>query len=236
MSISRVVCSFLCICFIDYMIIHIIKNKDNSSRWFMLHFSVNCIVTILSSCGLVNFLQNPLMAMMSTETGETLFSAESKWPLTLVVCLHLYHCLKFNLSLQDVLHHFLFIPTLGIPGIIYDWGCFANYLTFFICGLPGGIDYFILSLHKQGIALQWNQKKICANLNMWLRLPGILLGIGVAFVIFKEKKYTVHPVPFLVQVTLMPINVIYYAKQSVINYTLHQIKKNTFCKTLRTND
>ena len=163
------------------------KNKDNSSRWFMLHFSVNFIVTILSSCGLVHFLQNPLFAMMTTENGETIFSAESKWPLTLVICLHFYHCLRFKLSYQDKLHHFLFIPTLGIPGLILDWGCFSNYLVFFICGLPGGIDYLLLSLQKQGKALKWNQKKICANLNMWVRLPGILLAIGVAFVIFKEK-------------------------------------------------
>jgi hypothetical protein len=109
--------------------------------------------------------------------------------------------------------------------MIFDWGCFSNYLVFFVCGIPGGIDYIILALQKNKKLLHWNQKRISANLNMWMRLPGILFSIGVAYVIFKENKYMVPKIALLFQLIFMPLNVIFYGKQSVINHTLHQVKE-----------
>ena len=54
--------------------------------------------------------------------------------------------LAFKLSGAEMFHHLLFIPTLGFPGQLFNWGATGNFQAFFISGLPGGIDYFLLSI------------------------------------------------------------------------------------------
>lgn len=197
-----------------------------TTRWFFLHAIVNFAIACIALNGVLQFFKDPLASMMPTDDDdEGVFAANSKWSLTLVVCLHLYHCSgQFKLTYHDIFHHLTFLPTLAIPGMVFDWGCFSNYLVFFVCGVPGGVDYFMLGLQKIGRLLDWNQKRICANLNMWMRLPGILFAIGVAYVILLEQKYTVPRIALLFQLIFMPFNVIFYGKQSVINYTLFQVK------------
>lgn len=221
----RMAYGILTISFIDIMLFVYNKHMNTTARWFLIHSFVNFIIAFISLPGVATFLQDPLSAMIPQNNTDDIFTPDSKWPITLVVCLHLYHCCgMFKLTTQDILHHTVFVPTLGIPGMIYEWGCLSNWLVFFICGIPGGIDYLILGLQKNEKMGGVNQKQICANLNMWIRLPGILFAIGIAYVIYKENKYEVPFLPFLIQVLFMPINVLYYAKQSVINYTLHEAK------------
>ena len=40
---------------------------------------------------------------------------------------------------------------------------------------PGGVDYFLLGLCKVGLCTSAAEKRYSANLNTWLRTPGILL-------------------------------------------------------------
>jgi len=175
--------------------------------------------------GMTRFLQFPLDAMIQHTNGEIIYSAESRWPLTMVVGLHIYHCCgRFTLNREDWFHHLVFLPTLGIPGMVFDWGCFGNWLVFFICGLPGGIDYMILALQKMNKCMTFNQKRISSNLNMWIRIPGILFGIGVAYVILMQGRYNVPIVFLAIQMIFLPFNVLYYAKQSTINYCIHQVR------------
>jgi len=158
------------------------------------------------------------------EYSEYFISATSKWSLTYAVALHIYHCCIFKLSIEDMFHHGIFLPTIGIPGMIYDWGCFGNWLVFFMCGLPGGVDYLLLGLHKLECCLNYNQKRICANINVWFRMPAVLFGVGVAYALFVRNTYTVPTLALLMQLIFLTFNVVYYTKQSVINYTLHSVK------------
>ena len=84
---------------------------------------------------------------------------------------HVYHMLAFKLSGPEYFHHLLFIPTLGFPGQLFDWGAMGNFQAFFISGLPGGIDYYLLSVGYDRL----EQKHISANLNIWCRMPGLLV-------------------------------------------------------------
>lgn len=89
------------------------------------------------------------------------------------VAVHTYHCLGFKLSQQDIFHHFLFVPTLGIGGgMLTSWGPIRNVLTFFISGLPGGVDYVMLVLLKNGMTDKLTCKRLSSKLNVWLRGPG----------------------------------------------------------------
>ena len=50
-----------------------------------------------------------------------------------------------------------------------------NLVGFFMCGLPGGIDYFMLALVKFGSMSPFTEKAWNTRLNVWLRSPGLLL-------------------------------------------------------------
>lgn len=198
---------------------------ETNLRWFIIHAMINVIIFILSIPGFVAFLNNPFEAFISDDKKDLLFSSTSKWPLTLTIWLHFYHILgKFKLSNEDWFHHLIFISTLALPGMIYDWGCFSNYFAVFVCGLPGAVDYFLLAMQKIGYLQSWNQKRISANLNVWMRMPGVIFGIGIGYLLFRKNMYFVPSWALTLQLFLMPLNAIYYSKQSVINYVLHTVK------------
>ena len=48
-----------------------------------------------------------------------------------------------------------------------NYGPIANTYFFFICGLPGMIDYFMLGLAKLGKLDIMEEKRINAFLNVW---------------------------------------------------------------------
>ena len=152
-------------------------------RWFLCHAAGNFVIACLSVNGLVQFLKDPLTALVFDDGDSTrVFAAHSKWPLGIANAIHLYHLIGgFSLNAHDWFHHILFLPTLGVTGLIFDWGCFSNWLAFFICGLPGGVDYTILACQRMNLLTTLDQKRICCNMNMWLRMPGILFAMGVCY-------------------------------------------------------
>ena len=45
-------------------------------------------------------------------------------------------------------------------------------MVFFICGLPGGVDYAMLSAVRYGFMDELTEKYINTHLNTWIRIPG----------------------------------------------------------------
>merc|ERR1719197_279148 len=125
-------------------------------------------------------------------SDTSLFGAASSWPLTIVN------------------------PAHGFPGQLLLWGSVEPSAATFISGLPGGISYFMLG-HLEAMV----EKRITANLNCWIRVPGILIH---SFIVYQAVLYSKHTLPFwclLLQVTLPFYNALYYCKQAVANYTVH---------------
>lgn len=211
---------------LDSMILFYDKYINNTARWFLLHAVVNFIISFLCIPGMQLFLQDPLSSLVREVDENCIYCGTSRWPLTFAVCLHIYHCIgKFKLKKEDIFHHVVFLPTLAVPGMVLDWGCFGNWLVFFVCGVPGGVDYTILGFQKLEMMKCLNQKRISANMNIWVRLPGIIFAIGIAYVLFVEERYRVPRIPLMIQLIFMPFNVLHYGKQSVINYTLFQVRQ-----------
>ena len=77
--------------------------------------------------------------------------------------------LAFKLSGPEYFHHLLFIPTLGFPGQLFDWGAVGNLQAFFISGLPGGLDYFFLSIGMQKLRQKQISVRETAGLRWCLR-------------------------------------------------------------------
>lgn len=203
-------------------------SSDATVRWFFLHAATNVAIAASALSGAAAFCNDPMQAFEDVDVGaaEYVFSATSKWPLTLCVAIHVYHVARFRLTTDDVFHHGLFLPTVCIPGMVYDWGCLCNWLVSFVCGVPGAVDYFVLAMQKEGRLGGWNQKRLSANLNVWVRLPGTLTGTVIAAVLYRQGVAKGVPTWALItQVVFLSFNVLYYTKQSVLNYALHSVRE-----------
>ena len=159
---------------------------------------------------------DPYNAMDSRVYSDTsLMGAASIWPLAMVNSVHIYHMLGgFMLTSADYFHHLLFVPLLGFPGQVLPWGAVEPAGAFFISGLPGGVSYLLLGLQKLGLLESIVEKRVTANLNTWVRTPGILF---TCFVIYQGMLYGRHTLPLwavLVQSVLPAFNALYYNKQA----------------------
>tara|TARA_A100001015_G_C14628036_1_gene570543 strand:+ start:454 stop:684 length:231 start_codon:yes stop_codon:yes gene_type:complete len=71
---------------ISYQFVKFVKKQSmyfsTTLRWFLVHFSVNILIGILSLPGMVQFLRDPYLAFDNDGKEEFLFSATSKWPFT----------------------------------------------------------------------------------------------------------------------------------------------------------
>jgi len=198
--------------------------KDISApRWFFLHSIANAAVVATAASAMRAVLTDPVHAMDGSKyTDTSLFGAASIWPLTIINSVHVYHmCGGFKLSGADYFHHLLFIPALGFPGQVYRWGPLANWEAFFISGFPGGVDYLLLGLTKIGVIDGMLEKRVNANLNTWLRAPGI---IAATVLLYQALLLGNHVVPLwavYVQLGLPAYNALYFNKQAVANYAVH---------------
>ena len=138
------------------------------------------------------------------------------WPLTIINAVHVYHMVGgFRLTGADYFHHLVFIPTLGFPGQIFRWGPLANWLAFFISGLPGGVDYLLLGLIKIGRVHHMLEKRVNANLNSWVRAPGILFATCLLYQALVYGHYIVPLWAIALQLVLPAYNVAHDAGASV---------------------
>ena len=154
------------------------------TRWFFVHSFANLFVVLSALHSLSIVLRDPVRcANGAIYTDRTFFGAASLWPLTIINSVHVYHMIGgFGLTSADYFHHLLFVPALGFPGQYYNWAALANWQAFFISGLPGGIDYFMLGLNKVGMLDHLVEKRVNANLNIWCRCPGILSSTVLAYI------------------------------------------------------
>jgi len=200
------------------------KDKEvRAARWFFTHAAANLVVVVTGARALGVMFTDPINAMDSRVYSDTsLFGAASAWPLTMINAVHLYHMIGgFTLSGADYFHHLLFIPALGIPGQTLLWGAVEPGGACFISGLPGGISYLMLGLLKLQRLDAMAEKRITANLNCWIRVPGILVSSFIVYQALLYGKHTLPLWPAVLHVVLPVYNALYYCKQAVANYTVH---------------
>ena len=92
----------------------------------------------------------------------------------LCAALHLYHIALYypKFRFDDWLHHLLMIGVALPVGCYVQAHTFMGFSLFFTTGLPGGIDYFLLFLVRNGYLNKYTEKDINAFLNVWIRSPG----------------------------------------------------------------
>lgn len=146
------------------------------ARWYWLHAFSNMVVVVYSWNDLVRTAQEPSQAL----------SGEYSWiPAYVIPAIHIYHLVAFPCTPADWVHHVLFAGVICPLGLfISQTGPVQNAVSFFICGLPGGLDYFMLAFVKCGWMSRMNEKFMNARINVWIRSPGLLFCVFVMWVSF----------------------------------------------------
>lgn len=197
-------------------------SAEPKQRWFVLHAAVNFTIALLALPSVAATAADPLASMLADDAAVL-----RRLPIFLANGLHLHHVLSFRLTPAELFHHLVFLPTLAFPGMLFDWGHMSACFCFFVCGLPGGLTYAALALNRRPGAEPYGEKRLTANLNVWLRCPGLLATTTVGYVVLVSRPDTVQ-VPLLavvLQLIFMPFNALYYAKQTVANATSHATRR-----------
>lgn len=211
-------------------------SRNTPGRWFHVHALANAITVIFAIPAMILWFKKPLDVGSAVKyptpdplagdwlEPEILFHPCNDWCLLMVVAVHVYHCIAFDLSAQDIFHHMMFIPTLGVyGGFGVKWGPIRNCLAFFMSGLPGGVDYFNLVLQKRGLVDKLTVKRISSKLNVWIRGPGC--GVLIPATIYaswtEQRLQNDQLIPSLILSMFASFNGLYYMDMAVKNYQMH---------------
>jgi hypothetical protein len=229
-KIYEILFSFFFIYIFDYSL-YLLKDRDKKRRWYFIHAVVNTYITIMSFHDFLFVLFNPLKSLDGSHISS---------PLMTTISLHFFHIFTSykSLTIVDWLHHIVSCIFVGLLGGFYVKGPLVNYYLFFLCGLPGGIDYYLLTLTKYNIIYRLTEKKINVELNMWIRLPGILFGCFTSYMCILYNNTLNYNIYLSILVIFLNMyNSIYFATLVVKNYGLHleKLTKKNLVKTIKKN-
>jgi hypothetical protein len=200
--------------------------QHGKRRWFMLHALGNGVVVVFSWHGTMASFGDPLHSMDSRvfQDSNALVGPTSKLPMSMITALHVYHIARFSVSHADQFHHCLFVPIIGLFGHVMAWGALRQFLAFFICGLPGAIDYVQLSCSTSEDARARQRRKFTTMmLNLCLRAPFLCFEACLHYVAFIHGTTTVHPLANATIAGLVMVNAMYYTYTSVRSYALASV-------------
>jgi hypothetical protein len=159
-------------------------------------------------------------------TTLTEFSSIQRTPvnfdaLQLVFALHVYHIAMYyeKFRIDDWLHHGLMIGVALPLGGIMPSGSLLGYSLFFTTGLPGGIDYGLLFLQRNGYVSKTFQKKVNSQLAVWIRSPGCIsmATFTIAQLTSQANPPSVYVAASIVEAVLNYWNGQYFMEQVVYN-------------------
>eukprot|EP01062_Namystynia_karyoxenos_P016293 TRINITY_DN15940_c0_g5_i1.p1 TRINITY_DN15940_c0_g5~~TRINITY_DN15940_c0_g5_i1.p1 ORF type:complete len:308 (+),score=81.78 TRINITY_DN15940_c0_g5_i1:78-926(+) len=189
--------------------------RTNKGHWFMLHAIANAWVVVLSVPDVWYTLRDPVMGLSPRSCDDRPLACNDVATCT-IWAVHLYHILAYSkLPWDDWFHHLVFCGTIIPMHFMWSWGVWANVLSFFISGLPGGIDYFLLAMVKVGKMDPLTEKKLNVNLNMWIRSPGLVLTVVLNYVSYLYTDHDIPPYPIIIGMAVILFNGQYYAERVV---------------------
>lgn len=184
---------------------------DHNLIYFTLHSLLNAYVC-----------QSVYPHVLQTlDTGRFVSSASGlatgQYRCVSVICgFHLYHIVtqSTRLSLSDWLHHLISVGASAYLLVKCDHaiGCAT---LFFLCGLPGLVDYLVLIGQKVGWVPRLTQKHVSSLVHITVRVPGVLWCCFLAYQIGLEHPNRVY---FFVTCVLSATNGLYFGYDAVCSY------------------
>jgi len=189
------------------------------SKYFCMHVILNGYICYITFDKTREFLLNPI-------TKYDFYSIEGIKSASIVIGFHLYHILTEKLSLEDKMHHIITVFMTGSTALLKPCGHILAAINFFMCGLPGGSDYFLLVLVKYNLITKLTEKYINRWLNLLIRMPGMMLCCWYAILNLYYENITIYNDYLnITSVILMTINSIYYCNKTVGNYHVRLYEK-----------
>ena len=198
--------------------------KNIKGKYYLSHAVINLLIIINSWDDTINSYTN-FDASIKSKTGYI--------PTMLVYSLHFYHMIAYfkKLRFDDWLHHILMV-LIALPlSSMVNTGTLLNHSLFFLCGLPGMIDYILLFLARNNIIDKMTEKYVNKQLNLWIRAPGCVAHSALSIIaFFKNKDSEVSSkydfIVVLITSLLVYWNGIYFMEQVVSDYKKNEIKRN----------
>ena len=200
---------------IDLFLLTVLRlngHVDKKARWFLLH-SI-CNIWTISVCydEVITGFMNPLDAYITRTNFNGYY---------VTISLHLYHCLVYTLTMQDLFHHILFVIIGGFYTMFFQPYIASSVGLISLSGIPGAIDYFLLAGVRLGYVDKGYEKSVNASLNTWFRMPYGIFVSGMGFVcILMNSKWECMPC-----LLFLMYNSIYYGRMVIINNDRY-IQKN----------
>jgi hypothetical protein len=143
----------------------ITRHTNLEGVYYLLHSIHNAAIVYLTAGDVYNSLTN---------FNYVFIGEKNLLALSFVFALHFYHiaAYKTKLRFDDWLHHILMIGVALPIGWYLNSGPLMGFNLFFTTGLPGGIDYILLFLTRNGFVDRSYEKSVNAWLNTWIRSPG----------------------------------------------------------------
>jgi hypothetical protein len=211
----------ICVCLFLFCSTHLIlKNIINElAIWYLIHFLGNMYIVLISLTPIFEILSDPLYQLFHPiEYYDTTIIAD---------LIHIYHILFFNLTNDDIFHHLFFVGLGSFTVYYFQSGYYSALTHFFICGLPGGIDYLFLFFYKIGYIEKITRLKAAMFLNVWIRSPGLCMLATVSIIkfIYTEKTY-INTIELILQILNTLVNGQYYMQDVVYANGKYEIKYN----------
>jgi len=211
-------------------------DNNKNRRWYLIHALTNTFLVYYTFENLIECYYDPLSLIIKNNSNEDITAINT------VVSLHLYHIFSSykNLTFIDWVHHIVSCIIVCTIAIFFLSTKMINYGIFFLCGLPGGIDYFLLYFNKLNLIEKLTEKRINVYLNMCIRLPGLLWGFIISYVcvIYKDLNNDISTFKivalFIINI-LNCINAIYFSIRVVQNYGIYleNITRKRVIKNIR---
>lgn len=166
--------SFACIFGIDK-----ICKVPEKARWWFLHTVINAFVVLTSYQDVKYCLFKPSNCFIEQWV--------STWPCMIIYAGHLYHVVFFrDIRLIDWVHHILMVFVMIPITMTYQTVHGSNLGAFGLSGLPGGLDFLLLTLVKSDLLHPLYEKMLNVIIQVWIRMPILVLGTGWWWIAFVE--------------------------------------------------
>ena len=177
-SLDNLIFSFACVACVGLLDV-VVARLAGPGRYFALHTLVNALIIAYVWRDTVYVLTCPnLYETNSCAHAGT--PCANKLALDLTIAIHLWHAFAYALKPIDWIHH---IPAYVVcaMGIVTPQGPVLNLSMFALMGLPGGLDYAMLTLIKLNLLHPRVEKDYNQSLNVWLRCPIAMLSAFIHF-------------------------------------------------------
>lgn len=211
------------ICVALEVVLRYIVGLDKKSGWFFFHAITNAFVLYYSLPGMFAILSNVNESLSETIEGDDRIGLGH----AMVMAIHLHHVIFYSTNLMDVIHHVISAGLVGGLGYLYYMRNYVHYSNVFMCGLPGGLDYFLLGLLELKIISKGDEKFYNMWLNNGLRWPGeVTCMMCVALALMANPESASFPwVVFASITTLHLSNALYYSQRVTRNLGMFQFRE-----------